>query len=102
MVVFGSYPVDASRGDDDCGGPSIAAVEAARVLVSSWAASRLSSKPLTIRDSAGVLEFSIGDAPVTHGRLRWERDSQLCRQGLIKKTATDRPIIFCCDNLLLR
>ena len=35
--------------------------------MSSWAASWLSLKMLASRDGAGVLEFFVEDAPVTHG-----------------------------------
>ncbi len=67
MVVDGSHSVDTRHGTVDCGGLLIAAVEAARFAVLSWAASWLSSKMLASRDSAGVSVFFVGDAPVTHG-----------------------------------
>ena len=67
MVVDGSHPVDTGCGKTDCGGLSIAAVKAARFVVSSWAASWLSSKMLASHDGAGVLVFFVGDAPVMHG-----------------------------------
>ncbi len=67
MIVDGSHSVDTHRGPVDCGGRLIVAVEALRFVVSSWAALRFNSKMHASRDGAGVSEFSVGDASVTHG-----------------------------------
>ena len=67
MIVYSSHSVDTRRGPVDCGGLLIAAVEALRFVVLSWAVPWFSLKMLTSCNGAGVSEFSVGDASVTHG-----------------------------------